>query len=254
MMEIPERELDREMRRIMRPFSQADAFVRALDDHEFGLFVKSGASKRPVLKLSMRIWKVLESRDLVRLIQAGDERRWGLSDAGRAFARRLQSPVDPFRSQHQQRAEHTVIEAGKPRNVLINEAETSLVWLSRRKTASGQPMVSNIQLEAGERLRRDFTLAQMGPRVTTDWNFSFGARTARGRPHDPADVSDMVLAARQRVASAQKSVGKGLSDVLIEICCHQRGLEEIEKQFGWPQRSGKVVLQIALDRLVEHYN
>jgi hypothetical protein len=32
-----------------------------------------------------------------------------------------------------------------------------------------------------------------------------------------------------------------------------RGLEDAEKANGWPQRAGKVVLQIALTRLAKHY-
>jgi hypothetical protein len=37
------------------------------------------------------------------------------------------------------------------------------------------------------------------------------------------------------------------------VCCHLKGLEEAEKTEGWPQRSGKVILQIALTRLARHY-
>lgn len=109
--------------------------------------------------------------------------------------------------------------------------------------------MSEAQLDAGERLRRDFTISQMDARVTADWSFTLGSKTRR----DPAEVSDMVLSARERLAQALDAVGSGLSGALVEVCCHQRGLEEMERGFGWPQRSGKVVLQIALDRLADHY-
>ncbi|NJM33575.1 MAG: hypothetical protein HC850_01460 [Rhodomicrobium sp.] len=41
--------------------------------------------------------------------------------------------------------------------------------------------------------------------------------------------------------------------MLVDVCCHLKGLEEAEKTEGWPQRSGKVVLQIALSNLARHY-
>lgn len=48
-------------------------------------------------------------------------------------------------------------------------------------------------------------------------------------------------------------MGPELAGVLIDICCELKGLEEAEKSHGWPQRAGKVVLQLALTRLARHY-
>lgn len=41
--------------------------------------------------------------------------------------------------------------------------------------------------------------------------------------------------------------------MLVDVCCHLAGLSEAEKSRGWPQRSGKVILQIALTRLARYY-
>ncbi|MFP4003568.1 MAG: DUF6456 domain-containing protein, partial [Alphaproteobacteria bacterium] len=47
--------------------------------------------------------------------------------------------------------------------------------------------------------------------------------------------------------------GPGLADALLQVCCHLKGLEEAERALGWPRRSGKLVLAIALERLAVHY-
>jgi hypothetical protein len=55
------------------------------------------------------------------------------------------------------------------------------------------------------------------------------------------------------VIKALEAVGPELSGVLLDICCHLQGLSDAEKSRGWPQRSGKVILQIALSRLARYY-
>ena len=48
---------------------------------------------------------------------------------------------------------------------------------------------------------------------------------------------------------ALNTVGPELSQVLVDICCELKGLEEAERSHDWPQRAGKVVLRLALTRL-----
>ncbi len=61
------------------------------------------------------------------------------------------------------------------------------------------------------------------------------------------------MRAKDRVTRALKAVGPELAGVLIDVCCHMRGIEDAERRAGWPQRSGKVVLNLALTRLARHY-
>ncbi len=76
-------------------------------------------------------------------------------------------------------------------------------------------------------------------------------RARRGVP--AAELRDAIVDARTRVQHALTAVGPEISGVLVDICCELKGLEEAEKENGWPRRAGTVVLQIALTRLARHY-
>jgi hypothetical protein len=139
---------------------------------------------------------------------------------------------------------------GNARTVLRNEAESPLAWLRRRKGADGRPMLDEACFVAGERFRADLTRAAMVPRTTASWDPS---ATAGGGGRGPAEATDAALAARQRIALASKAVGADLAGLLVDVCGFLKGLEQIERERGWPARSAKVVLLIALARLAEHY-
>ncbi len=129
--------------------------------------------------------------------------------------------------------------------VTVNLAESPLAWLARRGH------ISPGQLLAGERLRQDFHAAQMSPRVTMRWDALPAVRQPGGAT--PADPSGGAMAARRRFDAAAAACGPGLSDVLWRVVCMGEGLETAERALGWPVRAGKLVLGLALDRLVSHY-
>lgn len=254
MTHVTEHEFEREARRVLRRLVEPGSFVSNGKTGEFALYQARDQWRKPVLRIAENIWNQFVGRGLVLRESRQDRAVWVLSDLGLACWRRLEEPVDPFRAQHQWRGTRTIQVDDRPVRVTVNDAESPLVWLHRRKGPAGKPLVNAAQFEAGERMRRDFTLAALDARVTMDWDFSLGAGKSMRRPGSHADMSDRTVAARQRLDAAIRAVGPGLADMLVEVCCSQRGLEEIERSFGWPQRSGKVVLQIALDRLVAHYD
>jgi hypothetical protein len=132
--------------------------------------------------------------------------------------------------------------------------ERPLAWLSRRKDKDGRALVTEPQLAAGERLACDFWHAQLMPRVTADWSSAaVGRRMRRASPGTGVEISDNVMAARQRVHRALAAVGPELAGILVDVCCYEQGLEAAERARGWSQRSGKVVLGLALTRLARHY-
>lgn len=169
---------------------------------------------------------------------------WRLSAKGKDAVRRLTSGAA--------QREATPPTDGRPG---YNEDESPLSWLRRRRGKDGSALISEAQFQAGERLRADFSFAQLGARVTASWDVALGASGGgqRGAPGAGVDLADSVLAARDRVSRALAAVGPDLAGILLDVCCFLKGLEDTERSVGWPQRSGKVVLQIALSALARHY-
>ena len=188
------------------------------------------------------------SRGLIEACPEG----YRLTGSGLAWLKRALSTAQPFQAQHQAREARIISFEGTKRPAIVNNAESPLAWLASRKDKGGAPLLAAFQFEAGERLRADYHFAGLTAKVTQSWNPAAG-RSGGGSQNDAAALAENVMAARQRVVRALGAVGPELAGILVDVCCHLKGLEEAEKTEGWPQRSGKVILQIALTRLARHY-
>lgn len=185
---------------------------------------------------------------------AAEAGRHRILPAGIAWLKRRLSGGDGFLDQHRELGLREIGECGERRRLLVNIRESPLAWLRQRVDKSGRPILSDAQFEAGERLRSDFHQAGLSPRVTASWDgLAATARSRRGMPSAAAGLRDSVAAAQQRVHRALEAVGPELAGVLLDVCCHLKGLEVSEAERGWPQRSGKVVLLLALSGLARHY-
>lgn len=177
-----------------------------------------------------------------------------ITAAGRSYlAREAAMPgaeISAFRAQHMTLTQGRSDIDGAVNAVLVNASESPLAWLARRKGRDGRTLIAPVQFVAGERLRADFTRAQMTPRVTSSWSSPMASGRAGGQREW---ASDLTLAARQRVRRALDAVGPELAGPLLDVCCFLQGLEDVERARGWPPRSAKVVLQLGLERLAHHY-
>jgi len=260
---LGDKEVEREARRVLRRLADPKAVLAAIDGTEkFGLFSARNKWQRPVLQCAAAAVKAFQNKDYLVSVRAdhpgalaGEAPRYCLSTVGEAFLRRVGSEHDPFGGQHRVMQSRVIEGAARSRRaVQVNVAETPLGWLRNRKDVDGKPLLTAAEYEAGERLREDFTKAGLTARVTADWSLAPGTAPKRGGGRaGQLEMTDMALAARQRFFKAMEAAGPGLSDVLIEVCCHLNGLEETERGLGWPKRSAKLVLKIALQRLADHY-
>ncbi len=158
--------------------------------------------------------------------------------------------ISPYRRQHMMLSAPRRHDGRRP-VPLTNHAESPLQRLARLKDRRGRRWFTPGLIAAGERLRTDFELAGLRPRMTIRYE-PIGPDRRKHRWRE-GTLPERMLDARRRFDRALADVGPGLRDVLIAVCCHLEGLEEVERRREWPQRSAKLVLRLALERLADHY-
>lgn len=177
-----------------------------------------------------------------------------LTDAGRARLQRAAAPEAPYARQHQILAPRVLVEPGAaPIRRLVNVADDPLVRLGRSGGADGAAYLGVRALAAAERLRADQDRATRGARVTMDWEAGPASGGARGPGREPIAPGEAAARARGRVAQALAALGGELAMAVEAVVLRERGLDAVERAYGWPKRSAKLVLKIALGRLADHY-
>lgn len=250
--------------RLLRALARAHAFAeidaQEGDVPQVRVYCGTGASDTfdVTHHAAWHVWQRVENAGLVERCGAAVSGRWSISALGRARLRDCRGEAGSIGRKAQAQNPVTMADDrgvrhihGAPREA---PAESPLAWLYRRRDKSGATIISQAQFEAGERLRTDYEIAQLMPRLTVDWTRAAtgGARPNVG-PQQGLELSERAVAARERVSRALKEVGPELASLLVDVCCHLKGLEQLERAAGWPQRSAKIVLQVALAALVRHY-
>ena len=253
----------REALRVLRRLAEAGAVLAVANDMEKAVVLRrfeDGRNLRTAV-VDRRIAQAFVLRDWISCRKPGRIASYDLTAAGRAALKRMIDAADgaptasAYADQHREWATRPVHEGdGTPRAVRYNLAESPVAVLGRRRDKQGRPFLEPELLQAAERLREDFELAQLGPRVAQNWDRFLtggaersGFRTETGRDAPPSR-------ARERVGAALRDLGPGLGDVALRVCCFLEGVETAERRMGWAARSGKIVLRIALMRLRRHYD
>ena len=257
----------REARRILRRLCESQAILVVSPDMEkAAVFRESVPGKRTRIAVVDRdVAQTFALKDWIAGKQRGKVGIYTITHAGRAALKRLliedrNSKLEDrtyaerpssFQDQHREFGARLVREPGGEKKVRYNLAESPLTVLARKKGPDGTPYLTAALLSAGERLREDFEIAQMGPRVAQNWD-NFLTASTRGQ-YQNSGQSGGPEDARRRVSAALAAMGPGLADIAFRCCCFLEGLETAEKRLGWSARAGKVVLKIALERLAAHY-
>lgn len=238
--------------RLARKGAYAAPSVLAADGADYAVFSPDNGFGEAIATLPARV--VLQARSRGWL-ERKDGDRLRLAAAGvRALRSALGGKPNAGPAPRRGGKRREASKVGEPKAPSRAGRESSLAWLRRRRDKDGQPLINEAQYSAGERLGADYWRALMMPRVTADWSGVIGARgVARTAPGFGSEMRDSVVAARERVNRALAAVGPELAGILVDVCCHDVGLEAAERAEAWPQRAGKVILQLALTRLARHY-
>jgi hypothetical protein len=262
--DIDEAKLTREARRILRRLCEPGAVLAIAAEMDKAVVVRDtgagGATRTGVVDNA--IAQAMALKDWISCATPGRISRYRITALGRSALNRViadqENRVRGFAETQ------TGFDTGRDMSAALEDeddhphrrktrfalSDSPLAALARRRDKDGTPFLSDALVSAGERLREDFELAQMGPRVTQNWEQFLTAGVVAGGSPNAARGPE---GARARVAQVMQDVGPGLSEIALRCCCHLEGLETAEKRMGWSARSGKIVLRIALQRLREHY-
>jgi hypothetical protein len=197
----------REARRILRRLSEPGAVLAIAQDMEKAAVLRAlpdgrtahlGTVDRPVAQaFALKGWILCR--------KPGRVSSYELTGPGRAALRQLAE--DRTARPGADEAGGDAGDAGQ--RIRYGAVESPIALLGRRRDKDGKPFLESALVDAAERLREDFELAQMGPRVAQNWD-RFLTGGDRGSFRSDGGPADGPRAARERVAAALAELGPGL--------------------------------------------
>lgn len=219
------------------------------DGRGFGVFPKRDRRRRPVARLSAAEVRQLTGQGL--LAPLPDQGWFVLSDAGRARARRREAaPEEAFLAQHGPIEARSVIDPdGATRSVRAVDPNPGLRRLAALRDANGAPWLAPEELSAAARLCRDWEAGEAGLVRGSDWTAPPRGSAARAGGNAAEIAAGASCDARRRVAAALERLAPPLRRTVERVCLREEGIEALERGEGWPARSGKIALKLALAQL-----
>jgi len=175
-----ESKLNREGRRVLRRLCETGAILIVGADLDRAVVMRTlpgGETTRTAI-VDRDVAQAMALKDWITCTKKAKISQYEVTKAGRLALKRLLAEQEllkdtsgfaeapsVFGEQHREWGEKEIVdEAGqKPRTTRYNLAESPLATLARRRDKDGTPFLSSDLVTAGERLREDFEIAQMGP-------------------------------------------------------------------------------------------
>lgn len=124
------------------------------------------------------------------------------------------------------------------------EIDIPVISVLARPARDGVRYLLPHHVQAADRIRHLFERSQLQSRVT----MHYGPRVSSGRAGgSAADIPDSAADARKRLETVLRSMPFDCRGVVLDVCCFERGLQDIEQERNWPRRSAKLVLRIGLE-------
>ena len=179
-----ETEIRTEAPRVLRRLNEPGACLAIAEEMEKAVIVREDASgqtlRTAVIERPMA--EALALKDWVALHSDGRIKRYRITTTGRHALKRFLAEGESARAghledtnvyaaQHGEYGERSGRDAqGVRRRIRYNATESPLLSSARRRDKSGELFLTSDLVAAGERLREDFELAQLGPRVAQNWD------------------------------------------------------------------------------------
>jgi hypothetical protein len=118
--------------------------------------------------------------------------------------------------------------------------------LARIQDGAGKCWFQAYEVEAARRLWRDWEAGELSRRAECALPQVLGACAQAG-------AAPAITDARQRFAAALTALPPGQQRLVHAACLQGEGLDLLERRLGWPSRSARVALKLALEGLAVHY-
>jgi len=213
----------------------------------FGVYARGDRRRRPEARVSAADARALETDGAIAAAAHG----YVITAAGLARLRREGArESEAYLAQHADIVDRAAAAPAGGLRKTRAVAQSSVVQrLAALQSGAGAPWLSSEELLAAQRLRADWEASQAGLVRGSDWSSAPKSGAARG----PGAAQEAALAkrcdARRRMAAALDALSPPLRRVVERVCLREDGLEALERAEGWPSRSGKLALKLALAQL-----